>query len=319
MAKKRIEPDGQGDLFRCEIAQWPLKDDIGSMEAPLFSLAKQKDLDVREYRRGEYVFKVIPSVIGAATVFDKDLLLYIGSQIVEARNRGREVSKTVVIDSSDFLKHTARSDSRESFERIHDMLMRLSGTRIETNFATGGVRQVEGFGIIENYKVREEVKRSGGVKNDRAGKPKEQEIRRIFRFEVTLSEWFFNGLLNYEVLTLEKAYFALTSSINRRLYEIARKHCGGQALWKINIDLLAEKTGTTRERFKFRSDLRQTIKADLLPEYHMALDADKTPDDVVFYTRNNAALVAALNKNKQFAWFQTLERHKGKETTAHDA
>ena len=69
------EPE-QGDLFRCEITNWPLKDDIASMEFPIFSLSKNKDLETREYRRGNRVVKIIPSGVGAATVFDKDLLLY---------------------------------------------------------------------------------------------------------------------------------------------------------------------------------------------------------------------------------------------------
>src|ERR1035437_809665 len=65
----------QDDPFRCEIANWPVKDDIGSMEFPIFSLSKNKDLETRTYRRGNRVVKIIPSVAGAATVFDKDLLL----------------------------------------------------------------------------------------------------------------------------------------------------------------------------------------------------------------------------------------------------
>lgn len=56
------------------------------MEFPIFSLAKNKDIETREYRRGNRVVRVIPSSVGAATVFDKDLLLYIASQLIEAKN-----------------------------------------------------------------------------------------------------------------------------------------------------------------------------------------------------------------------------------------
>ena len=238
----------QGDLFQCEITNWPLKDDIASMEFPIFSLSKNKDLVSREYRRGNRVVKIIPSGVGAATVFDKDLLLYVASQLIEAKNRGLPLSRTVVIDSCDFLVGTERGDGRASFERIADMLDRLRGTTIQTNIQTGGVTQTEGFGIIDNYKILSEKKRSEkGV--DERGKEVNRHISRVLQFSVTISEWLYNGLVNYEVLTMDHAYFRLSKSIDRRLYEIARKHCGDQAHFKMNIDLLG---GVSPNRRKFR-------------------------------------------------------------------
>ena len=164
MAKKRLsEVDtGQGDLFRCDITNWPLKDDLASMEFPIFSLSKNKDLETREYRRGNRIVKIIPSSVGAATVFDKDLLLYIASQLIEAKNKGMPTSRTVVIDSCDFLIGTERGDGRASFERIVDLLNRLRGTTIQTNIETGGVIQTEGFGLIDGYKISHEKKSSIG-------------------------------------------------------------------------------------------------------------------------------------------------------------
>ncbi|MBT2326856.1 replication initiator protein A [Variovorax paradoxus] len=125
---------GQGDLFACDIRSWPVKDDLASMEIPIFSLAKQKDLSTREYRRRNKTASIRPGADGAATVFDKDLLLYVASQIVEAPNQGRPTSRIVRVDSIDFLTGTARGDGRASFERILDMLRRLAGTRTETSY-----------------------------------------------------------------------------------------------------------------------------------------------------------------------------------------
>jgi plasmid replication initiation protein len=309
MAKKRLsEVDtGQGDLFRCDITNWPLKDDLASMEFPIFSLAKNKDLETREYRRGNRVVKIIPSSVGAATVFDKDLLLYIASQLIEAKNKGKPTSRTVVIDSCDFLIGTERGDGRASFERIVDLLNRLRGTTIQTNIETGGVIQTEGFGLIDGYKISHEKKRT--VKEtDERGKEVTRHISRVLQFSVTVSEWLYNGLMNYEVLTLDHAYFRLSRSIERRLYEIARKHCGDQPMWKINIDLLAEKIGTRVSRAKFRDELRQTIKADALPEYRLALDMSAKPTDVVFYTRNSGKLSRELVRLNLSPWFVSLER-----------
>lgn len=303
-------------LFACDIANWPVKDDIASMEVPIFSLAKQKDTKTREYRRGAKVVRIIPSSVGAATVFDKDLLLYIASQIVEARNQARPVSRTVQIESIDFLTCTERGDGRASFERIIDMLRRLRGTTIETNIQTGGVRQTHGFSLIDTYNILSEHKRSEAHHDPETNKSVRKNISRVIRFSVTISEWLYNGLMNYEVLTLDRGYFRLSKSIERRLYEIARKHCGDQALWKLSIDLLAEKIGTTQERYRFRDELRQAITGDRLPEYHLALDTRKNPDEVVFYTRNASKLAQELIRRQHYEWFHQLERHDNKPAAA---
>lgn len=297
----------QGDLFRCDITNWPVKDDIASMEFPIFSLSKNKDLESREYRRGNRVVKIIPSGVGAATVFDKDLLLYVASQLIEAKNQGRPISRTVVIDSCDFLVGTERGDGRASFERIVDLLDRLRGTTIQTNIETGGVTQTEGFGMIDNYKIISEKKRTEKQVGER-GKEVTRHISRVLQFSVTISEWLYNGLVNFEVLTMDRSYFRLTSSIERRLYEIARKHCGDQGLWKINIDLLMEKVGTKVSRAKFREELRLIMMKDSLPEYRLALDTSAKPDDVVFYSRNSGKLAKHLIAQSLSAWFSTLER-----------
>lgn len=314
LAKKKAtsKPDDaalpeQGELFRCDITNWPIKDDIASMEFPIFSLAKNKDLDIREYRRGNRVVKIIPSSVGAATVFDKDLLLYIASQLIEAKNQGKPISRTVVIDSCDFLVGTERGDGRASFERIVDLLNRLRGTTIQTNIETGGVMQTEGFGMIDSYKIISEKKRAERRVGER-GKEITRQISRVLQFSVTISEWLYNGLVNYEVLTMDRGYFRLSRSIDRRLYEIARKHCGDQPIWKIDIDLLAAKLGTRVSRAKFRDELRQAIRADVLPGYRIALDTSVKPDDVVFYTRNSAKLAKELIRQNASAWFSSLER-----------
>ena len=286
---------------------WRLKNDIATMEFPIFSLAKKKDLEIREFRRGNRVVRIIPSSVGAATVFDKDLLIYVASRLVDERNQGKPITRTVVVESCDFLSATERGDGRASFERILDLLNRLRGTTIETNIATGGKVQTEGFGLIDSYKILSERKRQGARINGR-GKEITHQVARVLQFSVTISEWLYNALVNYEVLTIDRGYFRLTRPIERRLYEIARKHCGDQPFWKVDIDLLAGKLGTRVSRAKFRDELRQAIRDDALPEYRLALDKSAKPDDVVFYTRNSAKLAKELIRLDRSAWFSALER-----------
>lgn len=308
------ETPGQGDLFVCEVVNWPIKDDLASMDFPLFSLAKQRDTREREYRLGAKVVRIIPSVAGAATVFDKDLLLYISSQIVEALNLGQPVSRTVQITTIDFLVSTDRGDGRASFERILDMLRRLRGTTIETNIPTGDVIQTKGFSMIDDYDILQEKTRTAIRKNKTTQMDEEYEATRVFSFKVTISEWLYNSLVSKAILTLDPGYFKLSSSTERRLYEIARKYCGDKPMWKINIDLLGSKLGTGKERFKVRELLREVIASDTLPQYRLALDTNASPDWVVVYTRSTSALYSELIRTNSYEWFKTLESYDNRDT-----
>jgi len=97
-------------------------------------------------------------------------------------------------------------------------MRRLQGTQIETNIVTGGAEQFDVFGIIERARI---------VRETRDGRMQEVEI--------TLSDWVFNAIQHQEVLTLHRDYFRLRKPLERRMYELARKHCGRQSLSLIHI------------------------------------------------------------------------------------
>jgi hypothetical protein len=65
----------QTNFFICDIAD-TFKDDMASMEHPIFSLNKAIDLRVLRYERNNVVIEVSPSAKGLATIYDKDILLY---------------------------------------------------------------------------------------------------------------------------------------------------------------------------------------------------------------------------------------------------
>lgn len=305
------EPE-QADLFIADITNWPVKDDLASMEIPLFSLAKNKDLNKREYKRAGKTVTIRPSTDGAATVFDKDLLLYVGSQIVAALNEGRPVSKTIKVETADFLASTARSDGGSAYEGIIDMLRRLRGTTVETNIQTGGKVQTKGFGMIDDYTILSEKVKQRTKRNTKTGESELVDVQIVYEFTIVISEWLYNGLINYEALTLDRKYFSISQAIERRLYEIARKHVGDQAWFKIGIELLSEKVGTTRDIVKFRSEIRNAIKQDDLPEYHIALDSKTKPNFVIFYTRDSVKLSKHLIDKNLIHYFDSLERPERK-------
>ena len=65
----------QLDLFVCDLMDASPKDDLGSMEHPLFSIAKKPDTKIRTYEHNGNTVKIVPSVLGLATIFDKDILI----------------------------------------------------------------------------------------------------------------------------------------------------------------------------------------------------------------------------------------------------
>lgn len=295
--KGATEPFVQTELFQADRVEWPVKDDLASMEFPIFSLKKGHDTTIREYENPttKKRIRITPSVVGAATVFDKDLLLFIGSQLIDARKEGLPISRKVKVDIYRFLTGTCRSQGGNSYALVVDMLRRLKGTNLETNIQTGGVEQVKGFGLIEDYEIERSTKDGKGA----------------LEVNVTIAEWLFNALINYEVLTIDRGYFQLGQALERRLYELARKHAGDKTLWKCDIEILRQKTGSTQDLRRFRSEIRGMIKRDSLLEYRIALDSsNKEVQRVVFYTRNNQKLSDELAKMPDgFAWFEQLEKH----------
>jgi plasmid replication initiation protein len=71
----------------------------------------------------------------------------------------------------------------------------------------------------------------------------------MVELEITLSEWLYNSVIGEEVLSINHDYFRLRKPIERRIYEIARKHCGKQKRWHIGIENLHKKVGSQPFRF----------------------------------------------------------------------
>ena len=111
--------------------------------------------------------------------------------------------------------------------------------------------------------------------------------------EVTLSEWLYNAVSAFEVLTIHPDYFRLRKPLARRLYELARKHCGHQTSWVIGLELLRDKSGSKSKIKEFRRMVRAIEADDSLPEYRLVLGND---DKVTFYVRDGARLSRGITK-----------------------
>ena len=79
----------QKDFFILDISDVVPKDDMASMEHPLFSLATKPDMRHLEYRGGDSRLKIVPSGVGLPTIFDKDILIFCVSQLMHRKTGAR--------------------------------------------------------------------------------------------------------------------------------------------------------------------------------------------------------------------------------------
>lgn len=272
------------DFFLADLLDYAMKDDGVSMEAPIFTLSTQPDLSTWHWQSkdGNRSVTVTPSVLGRATQHDKDVLIFVVSQMTEALNRDREDAKNKAVRFVvyDYLVSTNKPTGGIVYQRLEAAFERLAGTRLKTDIKTGGERVKEGFGIIDKWKIIE----------------KSPDDERMIAVEITLSDWLFNAVQAHEVLTIHRDYFRLRKPLERRLYELARKHCGKQAAWPIGLELLREKSGARSHIRAFRNQVLAILAADTLPEYRMSYDREK--DQVTFYTKDQKRLIAAVATGK---------------------
>ncbi len=262
----------QADFFVCDIFDAAPKGDMASMEHPVFSISTKPDRNIRRYENGRNFIEITPSVKGLATVHDRDVLIFCISQVMAAINDGREseVSQTLRFKAYDLLSATNRGTDGRGYEQLRAALERLSGTRITTNVTTGSVEILDGFGLIDRFRI---------VRETRDG--------RMQDLEVTLSEWVFNAIKSREVLTLHRNYFRLRKPLERRLYEIGRKHCGTSPEWKIGLEKLKRKCGSHSTDKEFRRLLSKIVAEDQahshMPDYAIVLDGEL----VIFRSRGS--------------------------------
>ncbi|MFX0543669.1 replication initiator protein A [Roseovarius sp. S4756] len=251
------------DFFVCDIFDALPKDDLASMEHPLFSLSTRPDRSVLKYVHNDVTVEVTPSVKGRATIHDKDILIYCVSQVMAAMNAGRKVARTLHLRAHDLMIATNRETSGDSYRRLREAFERLAGTRITTNIVTGETETTAGFGLIESWQI--ERRSRGG---------------RMISVQVTLSEWIWRAVMAKSVLTLNRDYFRLRRPLERRIYELSRKHCGRQSEWRVSVETLCKKSGSASPRRVFRAMLREMIARDNLPDYQL----EEEPGDIVRVT-----------------------------------
>lgn len=228
------------DLFVANLIDVAPKGDQTSMEVPIFSLKKNRDVEqfVWNGKNGAKVI-VTPNQYGRATMWDKDILIYLFGQIAAQINRGGTPQRTIHATAYDILMSTGRDVGGKGYRELESALRRLQGTTIETNIKTEGLKSKRAFSIIQDWGIIEK-----------------HENGNMIAVEITLSEWLYQAVTSLDVLTYDRKYYRLSSGMEKRLYEIFRKHCGKQSSWMIGEEALFKKSGSRGSIRDFRRFLK---------------------------------------------------------------
>ena len=257
-----VAPKPQDSFFLVDLVSVDLKELVPHLEHPFFGLSKKPEMGTRRYEdgKGQYL-QVDPGPDGLPTIFDQDFVIYATSVLLAERRRlatnphhtgHRRVSAEgmVAFSVADFAEFAGRQrPGRKSggalYRQIEQGLRRISGARLETNLAAGGYRRLDFFGMIDRASIirREKLR------------PDDDGI--MLGCQIRLSEWMMAAVNSNQILTLDRDYFRLRRPLDRRLYQIVRKHCGRQESWDIGLPKLHAKSGTRVSVKEFRYRIRE--------------------------------------------------------------
>ena len=169
----------QLDLFVPQGRDIAARDAQDLMAWPFFSLAKSKRVRPIDFRMGEVSILVEATAEhGMATIWDADVLIWVASQIVEARDGGRPTSRLIAATPHEILAFTRRGTGKASYERLKAGLDRLQSTTIATSIRQHDARRRHRFSWINEWKER----------LDHSG--------RALGIEMIIPDWFYEGVIN---------------------------------------------------------------------------------------------------------------------------
>ena len=276
MKRKPPKNDAQIDLFAPAFGEIASRDGIDLMEFPFFSLSKKKRFEPIEYEneaRGVSITVSGGKPHGIATIWDRDILMWCISQVVEARDRGEKPKQTIFFHPYHLLKGIRRGNGNRQYLLLEKSLARLANTMIYTTIRRNGKAANAGFHWLEKITSATENMENEGVS----------------MWSVKLSDWLYEAALNDRlILTIDDDYFLLTGGRERWLYLIARKHGGYQEHgFTIAMRTLHEKSATS-EQYKFWAhEIRQIVQANELPGYHLASWYGEDGEEYINFTRRS--------------------------------
>ncbi|MGT2516902.1 replication initiator protein A (plasmid) [Sphingomonas panni] len=232
------------------------------MAFPFFALAKNAWMKPLTYQSNNVTIEVRPSASGVATIYDKEIVLYIASLMLAKIEVGESVTQDFVFTAHDLFTVTGANHSARSYGRLSEALERLQGTQIKTNIEAGGEGEEGFFSWLSEAKLHYSRTRGGE--------------RRLKAVKVRLCDWLFRAiLLDRHVLDYAAAYFQL-GPIERRIYEVARS--SGEDRLEVDLATFRLQIGYQNPLANFRNALKQIAAADSIPDYRLEL-IEQAPDE----------------------------------------
>lgn len=271
----------QLELFVLETLDFSLKDEMEGMTLPIFAISQkaQKELFYDWVRHDGKVRMRIDAKAGRPTQHDKDLLIFVVSALMAEYNASGTVPDVLEIQTRHYLIGTERKDGGTQYAQFEQTLERIENLRVTTiedqpDGTSDIARQFMFFGESE-VKVR-------------------TETGKVLAVRIPISNWLKGQITSKNVLTMTKDYFRLTGSLERRLYEICRKHCGKQGGWRVSFKVLHNLTGSGASLKRFKQSLIAIIESDVIPEYRLELDGSGIKDLMVDIKSKDPARLAKL-------------------------
>jgi plasmid replication initiation protein len=257
----------QGDLFYLDS---PLTSEIRGerslMAFPFFALSKTAWMKPLTYSHANVAIEVRPSAKGVATIYDKEIVLYIASLMAAKIERGEEVGQDFIFTAHDLFSVTGSNHSARSYQRLSEALERLQGTQIKTNIEAGGEGEEGFFSWLSEARLHYSKTRTGE--------------RRLKAVKVRLCDWLHRAILrDKQVLAYAAAYFQL-GPVERRIYEVA---CATAEDGRLEIDLATFRlqVGYQNPLANFRAAMKAIAQADAIPDFQVAIieDAESEPTE----------------------------------------
>lgn len=243
----------QGDLFSLDS---PLLTEVRGerslMAFPFFALSKGKWRKPLAYKTDAVSIEIVATSKGIATIYDKEVLLYIASLMVAKLEAGVGVSQDFYFTAHDLFRVTGVNGSARSYARLSDALERLQGTQIKTNIEAGGEGQAGFFSWLSEAQLHYTKTKTGD--------------KRLKAVKVRLCDWLYRAILrDRRVLDYAPSYFQL-GPIERRLYEVARSACVHGAV-DVDLDELRLQLGYQSSLKHFRYELKRIADENSIPGF----------------------------------------------------
>ena len=247
----------QLELFRALPGDLAPRDAQDLMAYPFFSLAKTHRTTPIDYRMNDIAIRVeaVPEH-GMATIWDADVLIWAASQIVQARDSGLRTSRLMAATPYEILTFIGRGTSARDYHRLKAAFDRLQSTTVATSLRQASERRMHRFSWINEWTEHADAHgNAAGV-------------------DLIVPDWFYRAVLDDAlVLTIDRAYFALTGGLERWLYRLVRKHAGKQAAgWRFDFRHLHAKSASLSPFKRFAFELRDIARRQPLPGYRLGVD-----------------------------------------------